>query len=96
MTNANGKRNKWLALAGAVVALVVGLLTIWTFVQTRIATGATRENCQDMKLEQCGKDISDHECRLRSAERVLSEQRPIWRAVARKLNVELPRDSAGP
>jgi hypothetical protein len=27
---------------------------------------------------------------------ISDEQRPIWRAVARKLNVELPRDSAGP
>ena len=90
------KKNGWLKIAGAAVALVVGILTIWTFLRTNIAGGATRENCQDMKLEQHQKCVDDHETRIRSAEKSLNEQRPIWRAVARKLNVELPRDSAGP
>ena len=49
-----------------------------------------------MKLEQQDEILIDHETRMRSAEKALAEQRPIWRAVARKLNVELPRDSGGP
>jgi len=91
------KRKRWLTIAGAVVALIVGILTIWTFVKSGISSGATRENRQDMTLEQQNKSIEDHEGRIRSAEKSLAEQRPIWRAVARKLNVELPpADTAGP
>jgi len=90
------KRNRWLTVAGAVVALVVGILTIWTFVRSGIAGGATREFKQDMRLDACDKIDVDVECRMRSAEKSLNEQRPIWRAVARKLNVELPPDSTGP
>jgi len=89
------KRNGWLKLAGGIVALIVGVIAIWTFVNSTIAGGATREKGQEMQLEQLDKSVLDHEGRLRSAEKVLAEQRPIWRAVARKLNVELPRDSGG-
>lgn len=95
VTNDNGRR-KWLTIAGAVVALVVGLLTIWTFVKSGIAGGATRESSQNMRLDVVEERETDHEIRIRSAEKSLNEQRPIWRAVARKLNVELPRDSDAP
>jgi len=89
-------RNGWLTIVSVVVGAIVGILTIWTFLHTTIAGGATRENCQDMKIEAIEKCGQDHEARLRAAEKSMAEQRPIWRAVARKLNVELPRDTAGP
>jgi hypothetical protein len=89
------KKNGWLKVAGAIVSLIVGLFAIWTFVKSGVAGGATRESSQDMRLDAAEKCGTDHETRLRSAEKSLNEQRPIWRAVARKLNVELPRDTAG-
>ena len=96
MASGNGRRNNWLIIAGSFVALIVGILTIWTFLHTTIAGGATREKGQEMTLEQHDEKLTDHESRMREMKTALDEQRPIWRAVARKLNVELPRDSAGP
>jgi len=87
-------RTGWLVIVGTVIGAIVGILTIWTFLHTTIAGGATRESCQDLKIEATEKCVNDHETRLRTVENSLAEQRPIWRAVARKLNVELPRDSA--
>ena len=89
-------RNGWLIIAGSIIALIVGVLTIWTFLHTTIAGGATRESRQDMKIDATEKSVNDHETRIRSAEQSLAEQQPIWRAVARKLNVDLPRDTGGP
>lgn len=90
------KKNGWLKVAGVIVSLIVGLLAIWTFVKSGVAGGAIRENKQEMRLDACDKINVDVECRMRATEKSLNEQRPIWRAVARKLNVELPCDSAGP
>ena len=94
--NGNGKRNGWLKAVGAAVGLIVGIIAIWTFLHTTIAGGATCESRQDMRLDAAEKCDQDHETRLRTCEQSLAEQRPIWRAVARKLNVELPHDTAGP
>ena len=90
------KKNGWLKVAGVIVSLIVGLFAIWTFVKSGVAGGAIRENKQEMRLDACDKINVDVECRMRATEKSLNEQRPIWRAVARKLNVELPCDSAGP
>ena len=90
------KKNGWLKVAGVIVSLIVGLLAIWTFVKSGVAGGAIRENKQEMRLDACDKINVDVECRMRATEKSLNEQRPIWRAVARKLNVELPRDSGWP
>ena len=87
---ATSKRNRALGLIGTIAGIIVATLTIWTFIRGSVAGATTRETRQEATIEEHCKTLEDREARLRTIEASMNEQRPIWRAVARKLDVELP------
>ena len=84
MANGNGK-NRWLGYSSVALAAIVSLIVIYrAFASSAAQTALTCD-----KVDRLGVQTTDHETRLRKVEDAYREMRPVMRAVARRLNVEI-------
>jgi len=83
--DSNGRNGKSLRNLGLIVAAVAALISVFTFAESRFGRSAVL--CAQVEAQQT--QLLDHEARLRRLEEFIQEMRPVLRAVARKLNVDL-------
>jgi len=80
----NGNGGLWRNLA-SIAGVVAVLLSVFAIAESRFGRAAVL--CAQVEAQQT--QLLDHEARLRRLEEFIQEMRPVLRAVARKLNVDL-------
>lgn len=93
MTDVNKPRvMAWAALILAIPATLVALGVLVSNIGTRRVADAER----DLKIEDVRGKVTNQEERLRRVEEAIIEQRPLIRAIAKKLRVDFDKNDTAP